>query len=304
MNRAVFVTLLALFASDVAWAQETERQAAPQLSEARSEVYKRVSDTELKVYVFGPEGHRPTDKRPAIIFFFGGGWKSGSPQQFASHCQYLASRGMVAMAADYRVHSRQQARVVDCVADAKSAIRWVRRNAARLGVDPDRIVSAGGSAGGHLACAVATLSGFDEPGEDTAVSCRPNAMILFNPALDLTAAGFNAEAASERMAELHKRIGAAPEDVSPTHHVEAGVPPTLVLHGKADVTVPFAQVEKFAARMKVAGNRCEVAGYDGAGHGFFNFGRDGNRAYVDTVRRADEFLKSLGYLEGEPTIGK
>ena len=106
---------------------------------------------------------------------------------------------MVAMAAEYRVYSRHKARVVDCVADAKSAIRWVRKNADRLGIDPDRIASGGGSAGGHLAAAVGTLEEFDEPDEDSSISSCPNAMLLFNPALDLTAEGFNSDPRSERL---------------------------------------------------------------------------------------------------------
>ena len=73
----------------------------------RSTTYKTASDTQLKLFLFEPDGHKATDKRPAVVFFFGGGWNGGSPSQFYPHCAYLASRGMVAMAADYRVKSRQ-----------------------------------------------------------------------------------------------------------------------------------------------------------------------------------------------------
>ena len=81
-----------------------------------------------------------------------------------------------------------------------------------------------------------------------------------------------------------------------------GVPPSLVFHGTADTTVPLANVEKFQARMKEAGNRCQLVKFQGAKHGFFNHGRGGNKAYVTTVRAMDEFLASLGFLEGEPTV--
>ena len=106
-----------------------------------------------------PRTGNPRDKRPAIVCFFGGGWTGGTPRQFLPQCKYLATRGMVAIAADYRVASRNHVKAVDCVRDAKSAIRYVRKNAARLGVDPERIVAAGGSAGGHLAAACGTISG-------------------------------------------------------------------------------------------------------------------------------------------------
>src|SRR5581483_8649076 len=96
--------------------------------------YKTASDTELKLYVFNPPDHKASDHRPGIVFFFGGGWQNGSPIQFHHQCRYLASRGMVAITADYRVASRQQVKPVDCVRDAKSAIRWVRAHADELGI--------------------------------------------------------------------------------------------------------------------------------------------------------------------------
>src|SRR5439155_707597 len=117
--------------------QKGGRGYPPVLPGAKIETYKTVGDTKLNLYVYYPEGHKPTDKRPAIVFFFGGGWTNGSPTQFEPHCKYLASRGIVAITADYRVASRQQVKVAGCVADAKSAIRFVRKEAARLGVDPN-----------------------------------------------------------------------------------------------------------------------------------------------------------------------
>jgi acetyl esterase/lipase len=88
-----------------------------------SVTYKMVGDKELKLHIFYPEGHSPSDCRPAIVFFFGGGWQNGSPTQFYPHCEYLASRGIVAMAADYRVKFRDQTTPQECVKDGKSAIR-------------------------------------------------------------------------------------------------------------------------------------------------------------------------------------
>ena len=120
-------------------AEKRERRGRaypPVLPGAKVEVYKTVGDVKLNMNVYFPEGHRPGDRRAAVVFFFGGGWRGGSPAQFQQHCQYLASRGMVAMAADYRVLSRHKTKAVKCVADAKSAVRWIRANAERLGVDP------------------------------------------------------------------------------------------------------------------------------------------------------------------------
>jgi len=116
---------------------------------ATAEVYKHASGDDLWIYRFEPQAHDPqTDQRPAVVFYFGGGWNGGTVRQFEQHARYLASRGMVAFVADYRVKSRQGTAPNASVADGKSAIRWVRKHAKRLGIDPDRIAAGGGSAGG------------------------------------------------------------------------------------------------------------------------------------------------------------
>ena len=275
----------------------------PNLPDARAEIYKTIGQTNLQLYIFTPKDHAPTNRCPAIVFFFGGGWATGSPQQFEKQCQYLASRGMVAITADYRVSSRQGAKPAQCVADAKSAIRWVRKNAARLGVAPHRIVAAGGSAGGHLAACAAVVPGLDEPGEDTSTSAVPNAAVLFNPALVLAPLDGkdSGELASRLTAE---RLGVEPQKISPAHHVRADAPPMIIFHGRADTTVPFATTEAFAAKMKAAGNRCELVGFEDQAHGFFNYGRGDNRFFRETLTKADQFLASLGYLSGPPQVDK
>ncbi|MBI5758134.1 MAG: alpha/beta hydrolase [Planctomycetales bacterium] len=281
----------------IAPAQEARTLNADRLAKARTEVYKTVGETQLKLFVFTPPGHQASDKRPAVVFFFGGGWNSGSPGQFAPHSERLAARGMVAICADYRVNSRHKAQVKDCVTDAKSAIRWVRSNAAKLGIDPNRIAAGGGSAGGHLAAAVATLDGFDEKTEDASISSRPNSLLLFNPALDLTPDGFGRKADEKKADNFRERLGAEAKALSPAHNIKSGGPPTILFHGRADTTVPFKQAEEFARRMKEAGNRCDLVGYEGQPHGFFNFGRNENKFYDDTLAKADAFLVSLGWLE-------
>ena len=256
---------------------------------AHAEVYKTIGDTRLELFLFTPEGHQPTDHRPAIVFFFGGGWNNGTPKQFEPHCRMLAAQGMVAITADYRVASRHQVKVVDCVRDAKSAVRWVRQNAQRLGIDPQRIAAGGGSAGGHLAAATATLPEFDEPTEDAKISSRPNALVLFNPALVLTLNGVDLPLA---------RTGIEASRVSPDEHIVKGLPPTIIFHGKADTTVPYATVELFTRKMIEAGNRCELIGFEGQTHGFFNYGRGDNQMFGQTTAEMVRFLGRLGYLKG------
>jgi acetyl esterase/lipase len=261
----------------------------PVIEGTKSETYRQVGDTDLKVWIFEP-AQKSAKPLPAIVFFFGGGWTGGSPTQFEPQSRHLASRGMIAIVADYRVKTRQDAKPADCVSDAKACVRWIRANAARLGIDPERIAVGGGSAGGHLAASVATLPGLDTAKDDKSVSCLPNALVLFNPATVLTTfpgldlKGFGAGLDKEK-------FGCEPTEISPIHHVKKGNPPTIIFHGKADTTVPYATVEKFAEVMKAAGNRCDLIGYEGQPHSFFNKSK-----YAETLAAADDFLVSLGYL--------
>ena len=271
-------------------------QDGASLDNAVAEVYKTIGEVELKIYSFHPKDHKPSDQRPAIVFFFGGGWKAGDPKQFANQCAYLADRGMVAMTADYRVASRHQTKAVDCVEDAKSAIRWVRANAARLGIDPNRIAAGGGSAGGHLAACTGIVPGFERSTESTQINSVPNALVLFNPALVLDNVKGEEAIPDSKIEELRERIGDDPKKISPYHHVRSNAPPTIIFHGRADITVPYRTAEIFAEAMQKAGNRCELVGYDDKVHGFFNYGRDDNSGYLETVAATDRFLTSLGYL--------
>jgi acetyl esterase len=305
MHRAVLAVAIACCLAGSAMspaAAQAPRSYPPQLPDAKIEVYKTVGDVKLALYLFLPKEHRPDDRRPAVVFFFGGGWNSGSPGQFQEQCRYLASRGMVAIAADYRVASRHQVKADRCVADAKSAIRYVRGNASRLGIDPQRIAAAGGSAGGHLAACTGVVPGFDEPSEDASISSVPNALVLFNPAVVLAPVEGMPELLRRSVDSLRERMGTEPVKLSPYHHVRQGLPPCIIFHGKADTAVPYATAELFAEAMKSAGNRCELVGYDDQPHGFFNHDRGDNRHFRDTLRRMDRFLASLGWLQGEPTL--
>jgi len=259
-------------------------------------LYKSCTDAkghkiDLHLEVFLPKGHRPTHKRPAIVFFFGGGWVGGSTSQFYPHADYLASRGMVAMAAEYRVAKRHGTSPRECVADGKSAVRYLRRHADDLGIDAHRVAAGGGSAGGHVAAATATVTAFDEPGEDSSVSAVPDALVLFNPVYDNGPKGYG-----------HDRVKAYWQKISPLHNLHKGVPPTIVFLGTRDKLIPVTTAKTFQAAMRRLGCRSELMLFEGKGHGFFNYGRGGNVAYTQTVRVMDAFLASLGWLKGKPTL--
>ena len=262
-----------------------------QFGSTRSEVYKTIGDVKLSLHIFEPQDHKPTDKRPAAVFFFGGSWVGGSPAQFAPHAKYLASRGMVAMVADYRVKSRNKTTPFECVKDGKSAVRWIRANAKRLGIDPGRIAAGGGSAGGHVAAATGTVPGLEEEGEDKSVGTKPNALLLFNPVYDNGPKGYG-----------YSRVKDRYKEISPMHNISKATPPTIVFLGSKDDLIPVATAEKYKELMEKAGGRCDLHVYEGQGHGFFNYKKGGGVNYNKTVLEMDKFLQSLGYLEGEATI--
>ncbi|MEZ4702539.1 MAG: alpha/beta hydrolase [Rhodothermales bacterium] len=265
--------------------------ASAQEATTAIEVYKVVGMDTLRLHVFYPPSDTSSSRAPAIVFFFGGGWVNGSPEQFFPHARYFASRGMVAISAEYRIKSRHGTTPFESVEDGKSAIRWVRAHAGELGVDPERIVAAGGSAGGQVAAAAGMLDAFDAAGEDLHMSSRPQALVLFNPVIDNGPEGYG-----------YERIGDRYTAFSPLHNVDAQSPPTVLFLGTADALIPVATATRFEALMEGAGVRCDVHLYDEQPHGFFNY-RDGdNPYYYHTVREADLFLKSLGYLAGEPTL--
>ena len=268
-----------------------------------TETYKTVGDIELKLHIFdmARPGHTPTPEgRTAIVFFFGGGWKSGTTTQFEPHSKYFATRGALAITPEYRNRNKHNSTATQSVMDAKSAIRRVRRNATRLGVDPAKVVAGGGSAGGHLAAAVATLPEFDEPGEDTSISCIPNGLLLFNPAVALRHEAFNIERDSDRYRDIRARLGTIPEHISPVLNMREKAPPAIIFHGEDDPTVPFAQATAFAKGWSKHGI-CEVKGYKGQAHGFFNLNRK-NDYFRLTTEAADQFLVKHGLLAGTPTV--
>jgi acetyl esterase/lipase len=146
----LILAFLSLCVALTAGAQEkTAKKKAgghpPVIEGTKSETYRKVGDTELKVWIFDSRQKMTEKPLPAIVFFFGGGWTGGSPTQFEPQSRHLAKRGMIAIVADYRVKTRQNAKPADCVSDAKACVRWVRANAARLGIDPQRIAVGGGS---------------------------------------------------------------------------------------------------------------------------------------------------------------
>ena len=254
-------------------------------------IYKTIGNIDLPLYVFQNQQSQVHNKRPAIVFFFGGGWTGGSPVQFEKQCEHFSKRGMVAITVEYRVSSRHAVKIDDCIEDAKSAMRWVRAHADELGIDPNRIAASGGSAGGHLAACTSVIEKFDASSDDKAISAKPNALVLFNPALAI--------AWDERMPEAVRAIAqqkmsgrsrAPIQDVSPLTYATTEQPPCIMFFGTADRLLQGAQL--YQEDSTEAGNLCEIVTYDGKGHGFFNSGEH----YDLTLAAADTFFVNCGWL--------
>lgn len=225
---------------------------------------ERVADAETFVYA---EGKRPlrihvlqpaqgAGTHPAALFFFGGGWRLGQVSQFLGQAQALRDRGYVVALADYRVACRDGTSPLDAVADAAASYDWLLGRGGEFRIDRSRVVLAGGSAGGQLALMTALRA---------PAGARPAALVLFNPAVDLT--GALARGATG-LSDVQARA------ISPALLDTGALPPTIVFHGEDDRLVPIATVRSFCAKAP----DCRLVGYRGEGHGFFN-----RRTVVETL---------------------
>lgn len=272
-------------------------------------VYATRGESRLLLYVFRPHssGKKPL---PALVLIHGGGWIGGTPDAFMHLARYFASRGMVVFNITYRLmnpQNPQSSTIADAVEDCREAMRFIRRNAEKYAIDPDKIAVLGDSAGGHLAAALETL-----PRNENGVSSRPNALLLFNPVLDLTdgdwirfaVGGSSLSKRDQTPRPSSSEAIAAARALSPAFHVCPGQNPMLLVHGRGDRVVDVAQAERFAAAAQKAGNRCDLILLgDDIGHAFvIPAYKSPEPVVVGAVRSADQFLASLGWIFGEPTL--
>jgi acetyl esterase len=250
--------------------------------------YKTAGDMELKAHGFSPDDARPGDGRAAFLFFHPGGWSMGEPAWGYDISHHYARFGMEAISFQYRLSSVGGYTPVEAFSDVRSAIRWTRQHANTLGIDPNRVVAGGVSAGAHLALCAAMLSGPDDPGDDPTFSPVPNALAL-------QCAPVNSASDPHFVELLQGRH--RPEDYSPATHVRSGLPPVCFIHGTNDEIVPYDSVKDFVRRMQEAGNMCELHTFEGTDH-FFTRKSD----QVEALKQMDAFLLGLGYVEGKAGV--
>ena len=238
---------------------------------ATTYTYGTIGGRPLRVHVFQPA---TGGRHPAVLLFFGGGFRTGDVAVFVTHAKALAAHGYVAAIADYRVQCRDGATAAEGVDDAQAAHGWLLAHADQLGVDRRRVVLMGGSAGGELAAAAALR----EPARD-----RPAALVLFNPVLDLTVGPW-AEAMTPAQVSAYSASKLRIDRL----------PPTIIFHGMADATVPIATSREFCQRATAAGRVCELVQYPGLVHSFYmrhdRISALGLVPYDDTMTNAFAFL--------------
>jgi len=239
--------------------------------------------------VYHPKKVDSTKKHPAIVFFFGGGWNGGTIKQFEPHAKYFSQKGMVCFLVDYRVKNRQHTTPFESLKDTKSAMRFIREHANEFNIDSSKIVASGGSAGGHLAAATSLIDDYNENTDNLSLSCKPDALVLFNPVIDNGPGGYG-----------YERIGNEYKNFSPLHNIKKGTPPTIIFLGTNDKLIPIETIKYYQKVMEKVGSRCELRLYEGEGHGFFN--KKNFTYYKETILEADEFLQSIGYLKKDPII--
>jgi acetyl esterase/lipase len=273
--------------SSATFAQHEAKADAP-LKPGKEYTYKTSNGQPQKLEVYFPEGHvTEKAKVPGVLLFHGGGWSGGDLTHFRFACNYFAKHGLVAVTANYYMHSESEQKALGpggkrkrvCVTDAVSALRWFKQHAKELGVDPQRIVVGGGSAGGHLAMLETLNRGLDDPSDPKGIDMSVLGYLLFNPAF--TVKGRDRD-----------------DEVDVFAHLKAGIAPSLFMFGENDVWK--AASDELVPALRKHGAKATLLVADDEGHQFWRKPGWSDRCLYE----CDRFLVSLGVLAGEPLGAK
>jgi dipeptidyl aminopeptidase/acylaminoacyl peptidase len=272
-------------------------QAAGQTGELvihKQEVYKTIDTFRLKVDIFYTKQTFEKSNNTAIVFFHGGGWAYGTPSEFFTTCERYAKMGIVTFSVDYRLSidngiiPSKKISPIECLMDAKSAMRWVRKNAERLHINKNKIIASGQSAGGHLALSTAMIDLYNEKTDNLSISCKPDAVILFSACVN-TVEGWCDMLLADRRTKIWS--------ISPFHNVKKGMPPMIEFHGTDDEQVPKWTLQFFTDQMAKQGNYFEQHMFEGRKHYLGGGNQKYSRYYDDDIlKTTDEFLKKFKFL--------
>jgi len=254
-------------------------------------IYDASKTVFLKAYVFQPIEPDNYEKNPAIVIFHGGGWSIGEASWAFELCEKYAKKGMVAVAAQYRLSDEKNITPIDAMEDARNIILWMRQNSEKLNINKDSIVAYGWSAGAHLAACAAV---FPSSGPEEETSSSPNALILVSPALSM-----------EKDSWFKKLLGERkdPLNYSPAEHLRENIPPSIIVVGKDDTVTPISQSILFHENMQKFGNESYLHIYEGVGHLFTPSSEPDNgwpnpdkAVQSKANNQIDSFLRKLGYI--------
>ena len=238
------------------------------------QVYHQTDTSRYSLHLFRDQGIEGT--LPCVVFFHGWG-KITDPEAFGPQCRYLASRGLLAISAEYRVDGKNH---FEAVRNALRAMNWVREHAKEMQIDPEKIGIAGGSGGGWTAASITTVCTDLDLNKSLLKNGIPAVSILFNPRLS-AARGLN-------------------ETYSPLQHLSDRQPPALIMIGTEDQFL--VENKAYTQKTNDIGNDCDIIIYEGAEHAFFNYKTNENIYYNLTLLEVDKFLIKHGFLTGEPTL--
>ncbi len=258
-------------------------QEAPTFTRQEDVIYGRKHGTALTLDVFEPAKKNGC----GIVYMVSGGWFSSHASVNAANYKVYLDRGYTVFAV---VHGSQpKFHIPEAQADVHRAVRFIRSNAAKWNVAPDKLGVTGGSAGGHLSLSLGT-QGAPGPADSKdpvdRQSSAVQAVACFYPPTDFLNYGREGEDATG-VGTLKNYKGAfgprvdSDEDrrkyareISPIYHITKGTPPTLIIHGDADLLVPIYQAQSFIERAQAAGVKAKLVVKKGAAHGWKDMGAD------------------------------
>jgi acetyl esterase len=282
----LLTVLLLILSPNLILAKEKPAAEAPAKTPAgKVYTYKKSAGKPREMEIYFPPNHDPSkSKVPGLILFHGGGWSSGTLDQFRAACAYFASRGLVCATAEYQMLGKSASKLPAgeskkrvCVTDGKSAIRWFKQHAGELGIDPKRIITGGGSAGGHISALATMNPALNDPADPKDINTDVVAYLWFNPA-------FSPDDTKD-------------PEINILRQLKADLPPAIVFFGDQD---PWKKGWDIAhAKWEELGTQTiDLQIAPGQSHSFFN--KAPWRSV--TLIAADRFLVKHGLLTGEPTL--
>ena len=285
--KKTFLLVIALIFQFGCFAQETEVLE-------KKITYKKTDKLELSVYMFYTKPSQHKSDNTALAFFHGGGWAFGDPSEFFEACKRYAKKGYVTFSFEYRLSINEDGTYpnpditpVECVKDARSAIRWLRENAGSLKINSEKIVVGGQSAGGQLALGTALLDSVNEVSDNLKISPAPNALLLYSSNVNTMEAWVDM-----LLGERRKEIWS----ISPYHNLRKNMPPAIAFRGTEDNQVLPYIVDLFQVKMKELGNYFELHTYPGRKH-YLGEGNEKYARYFDEeiLEKTDAFLDKFGF---------